>query len=187
MNFASDPSAATPIATLIFRANSIFDPEYAVGGHQPLGHDQWAYFYDHYSVISSTIKISIGGVVPSSTIMEPAVAGVYLDDDTTSVTSWQNIAEQGRCRYRLVNVDPRAPNGRVTLYSSYSARKFFHVKDVNGDRELGAAFGSNPVEDAYFLFFLSSLDGLTDITYMEGFAEITYTCRLSEPKTIPES
>jgi len=32
------------------RANSIFDPQYSVGGHQPRGHDQWALQYGQYLV-----------------------------------------------------------------------------------------------------------------------------------------
>lgn len=33
-----------------FRVNSIFDPNLTGTGHQPLGHDQWANFYNRYRV-----------------------------------------------------------------------------------------------------------------------------------------
>lgn len=44
---------------IIFRGNSLYDPEYAVGGGQPLGYDQWAAIYNYYSVIGSKIEVRL--------------------------------------------------------------------------------------------------------------------------------
>lgn len=48
----------------IFRANSIFDPDYSGGGHQPLFRDMWASMYDHYCVLAChyTIRVWNAGV-----------------------------------------------------------------------------------------------------------------------------
>ena len=43
-------NAATQFAT--FRTNSIYDPDYAIGGHQPLCRDNWAGMYDYYAVLA---------------------------------------------------------------------------------------------------------------------------------------
>jgi len=37
-----------------YRLNSIFDPQYSVGGHQPAFHDQWALLYQRYRVVGCT-------------------------------------------------------------------------------------------------------------------------------------
>lgn len=52
----------------IFRANSIFDPDYSGGGHQPLFRDMWASMYDHYCVLAChyTIRVWNGGVEGST-------------------------------------------------------------------------------------------------------------------------
>ena len=47
------------VGTQVFSMNSIFDPNVTGGGHQPLGHDQWANFYSNYEVKSSRITINI--------------------------------------------------------------------------------------------------------------------------------
>jgi len=44
---------ATNIQDFIFRGNGAFDPDFATGGQQPLGYDQWANFYRRYRVIAS--------------------------------------------------------------------------------------------------------------------------------------
>jgi len=52
-------SAASPSTYAVsnFRLNSIYDPDYAnINGHQPLGYDQWAVFYNKYRVYKATIK-----------------------------------------------------------------------------------------------------------------------------------
>jgi len=43
----------------LFRTNSIFDPDFTGIGHQPLGHDQWAAFYNRYKVVRSNITCSL--------------------------------------------------------------------------------------------------------------------------------
>jgi len=52
-------SAGIALGSYDFRANSIFDPNLTGIGHQPLGHDQWAVFYDHYVVLGARIKVTL--------------------------------------------------------------------------------------------------------------------------------
>lgn len=42
---------------LVYRGNSIFDPEFATGGLQPPGFDQWMDFYQRFIVHASKIKV----------------------------------------------------------------------------------------------------------------------------------
>lgn len=55
----SEPLAFTTTTGLAydyqFNLNSIFDPNRSGGGHQPLGHDQWATLYGRYRVDRSTV------------------------------------------------------------------------------------------------------------------------------------
>jgi len=39
----------------LFRANSIFDPDFTGVGHQPLSHDQYALRYSQYRVVSGQL------------------------------------------------------------------------------------------------------------------------------------
>lgn len=46
-----------PIVDFVFRGNSPFDPQFALGGGQPMGFDQWAAFYRKYRVIASKLVV----------------------------------------------------------------------------------------------------------------------------------
>lgn len=45
------------------RLNSLFDPEYPIGGHQPRGYDQWSTMYNKYLVTGMSYSL---GFYPSS-------------------------------------------------------------------------------------------------------------------------
>lgn len=57
--------------TRSYRANGIFDPTVAVGGHQPYGYDQMIVFFGNYQVLASKIRVrevivdTISGVSPN--------------------------------------------------------------------------------------------------------------------------
>jgi len=42
----------------VFKMNSIFDPDYTGGGHQPAFHDRWALLYKHYRVLRCSFHIT---------------------------------------------------------------------------------------------------------------------------------
>ncbi len=66
----------TTFKTLQFRANGLFDPEIAVGGHQPRGFDQWMVLYEKFAVMSCTINVKIY----NRSSKEPCAASVILTE-----------------------------------------------------------------------------------------------------------
>lgn len=71
-------AGASDLIGFVFRANGIFDPDFAAGGQQPLGHDQWQAFYRRYAVYASSCKVMfqskgenavnlVGTIVPLNT------------------------------------------------------------------------------------------------------------------------
>jgi hypothetical protein len=57
MDKSLDPAAVG--AGVQYASNSIFDPNLTATGHQPLSHDQWSQFYQHYLVMGSKITIKV--------------------------------------------------------------------------------------------------------------------------------
>lgn len=49
-------ATASSTVVNVFRANSIFDPDYTGAGHQPMFHDLYSQIYDSYKVNYSTIR-----------------------------------------------------------------------------------------------------------------------------------
>lgn len=169
-----------------FRANSIYDPDYSTVGHQPMGRDEWATFYDHYTVLGCTIRatfLSPGDVVNTDSF----IAGILLDDDSGTLPNPINILEQGKARTRLVT-NSKGSRGSTTIQHYYNPRKFFGVKDMKDNRDmLGAEMSANPSENCHFKVFISPFDFSADVAPVEVLVNITYKVLLTEPKTLVTS
>lgn len=176
-------------AEYIFRANSINDPDYTGTGHQPLGHDQWSQFYNHYVVLGSTITATISHL--SGAPQRAFAFGCYIDDEATSETEdWTALAESGRAAWQIVNPNPTNSSGmqaQKTVRGFYSAKKFFNVRDVKDNLiRLGAVMNANPNEDAYFRLFWGTVDQSDTDAAIDFNITVTveYTVLFSEPKTL---
>jgi len=175
----------TSMQSFFYRANGIFDPRVATGGHQPLGADQWELFYNHYCVLGSKATFTVTGVTNAAPL-DLTLCAAYISDDVTVPSDINTIIEQGRASYKLLPAYNAMKTAKVA--SCYSAKKFFAVKDVadNLDR-LGAAFGADPTEIAFHSFNISNISAqgtATDVTFT---VLIEYTVLLSEPKDLPTS
>lgn len=184
-SFTFDPAAGIS-AVHAFRANSIYDPDTFAGGHQPLGHDQWASFYNHYVVVGSVCKATFAKT-SAATEGGMNACGIQLTDDTTTSTYLPTILEQGLTNkgYSYKSVNASRP---VSVRKGFSAKKFFNVTNVtdNVDR-LGAQLGTNPSEQAFFSIFAAGVDLTVNPDPLVVLVEITYTVVYSEPKELAQS
>ena len=96
---STDTSPATFVRYL-FRTNSLYDPDNATGGHQPMYFDQLGALYDRYSVLSSKIIVNFqsapGTTVPCLVWIRP------LDVPSTQVADPDTIREQYGVRWKLL-------------------------------------------------------------------------------------
>lgn len=180
-----DPGASTAFVSQIFSANSINDPDVTGAGHQPMGHDQWATWYNRYTVIGA--KISVMGII--STTSNPALFGVRtIDLSTTGHTTIAGLMETPTVSWRFMQT---AVNGNVPkpARANYSAKKWFNLTNIKDNHtHVGAAFGANPATQVYFHVFYGSHDnGATDIPACSLIAKITYIVLLSHPKELAQS
>lgn len=68
VSLSTTNSAPTFGTETSFRLNSLFDPEFAVGGHQPYGYDQITPFYSRYMVHAVDVEF---------TFSDPSSDGLY--------------------------------------------------------------------------------------------------------------
>lgn len=165
-----------------FRCNSIFDPDYTGTGHQPLGHDQWALFYNHYRVLGAKITINFAASGAGHSMM----AGCYLDDDASGPTPFNSTAiiEKGG-KYRVMD-DTGGPGNR-TIVLKYSTKKFHNRVNVKDCDDLRATFGSNPTEMAYFVLWCQALNSAADPSVVYANVKIDYIVSLEEAKDLAQS
>lgn len=175
-------SSAGLLSSYVYRANSLFDPNFTGTGHQPMGFDQWSLLYNHYVVLGA--KITVQMIVDNSTTI-PAVYGIYLSDSTsTTYTDWQSYREARKGT--MIPIQGNAGQTIKPCTGKFSAKKFYNVADVrdNFDR-MGALTAANPNEGAYFICWYQNQTGGTDT--QSFMVTIDYIVEFSEPRELSPS
>jgi len=183
-SFSIDPAAGS-LGTTVYRANSVYDPDYTGAGHQPLGFDQMAGLYAHYRVLRSTIKITLQPTAfPASSTPHCFFVGVFLSASYAPVSpDWNHLAEQPLCSYKIVNNDYRTES-LTKVSSTYDVAKFFGNRSPDN---VGAAVSTNPDDCAYFIVAVQDCSESQDLPVCTGVAEITYLTEFFEPEEIGQS
>lgn len=176
-------STTGALAEYIYRANSIFDPDLTAAGHQPMGHDQWQTFYEGYHVVSSKIYVVFQ---TSASVTTPPIVGIsLLPAAPATATVNTTLIEQGMVSWAMLpqsgSVSPL-----VKLTNKFDAKSFFNVKDVKDVEEIGAAFGANPADLAYFVVWVQGHD-LTTTVAVDIQVCIDFVVMLHDPKELPQS
>lgn len=177
-----DPGVGGLVSKYHFRANSLYDPNSAGTGHQPMTFDQIATFYNHYVVTGAKMTLKAYSTDPTTAV--PNILGIMLNDDNTTPAEFSEVIEQRKCRYTIVSPAQKV----ATLTSTFSAKKFFNVSDIkdNYDR-LGASVDTNPTEGAFFTIFALPMNSSTDTAAFNVLVTIDYIAHFSEPKDIQAS
>lgn len=176
-----DASAAP--AVVQYRANSPYDPEYAIGGSSVL---KWSYYqnlYKRYICVASRMKVTtLGENAPD--VANPSYPGVltlYLSHDATGLTTWENYIAQGRGAYILTSGNPGAYT-KKTMSCRFSAKKFFNIKDVKDNFiDFGCDTNANPPADAYYILTQEGMQTAANPQAVNCLVVIDYWCIFSEP------
>jgi len=165
-----------------FRLNGINDPDYTGIGHQPLGHDQWAMFYQEYIVLGA--KVTVKWVFESGA-QAVAVGGFIGPSTTLTATSYDLIEEQGKSKSRIL---PQSLDTRPVILTHYfSTKKFYNLANVNDNKDsVGAVFGNNPTDQAILTIYAQALDKTTSII-CQAHVTIDYIVSLGKPKELAQS
>ena len=166
------PSKDAGTAPFKFRLNSIFDPDFTSGGHQPRGRDQYAAIYSKYCVVGA--EVDVVPIYSSQSNTETTLMG-FIDDDQAGDTGYsvKDLTELqmiGSTAKLITIGDGGTQNiqGRKAskLHFSVNTKKFFgygkdtqiitpvgigqgEATDLVGPEEVGAAFGTNPAKPIY--------------------------------------
>ncbi len=155
----------------IFRANSIFDPDFTFTGHQPMLYDQIAPMYQSYKVIAVRVHYTctLGLAYPIG----------LLSVATYNLTPPTQMGE-------LVEFSRRPPRP-ITQYETASSNFTVRISSILGLKEeeyvenarYNTAIGSNPSDNAFLVFSvgkgsITGSDTLTTIQVMLEFQVIFY-------------
>lgn len=138
-----------------FLANGMFDPDTALGGHQPMGFDQWMAIYNHFTVLGS--KITVRYVPNTTTSFAPIAFGVMLTDDNTfPYTGTQALefimeSKHGGRNLRLASTSNSATSRGLSVTRTFSAKRFFGTRALIGEDTYRGTSAGDPAETANFL------------------------------------
>lgn len=174
-------STSGVLDSIRFRANGIFDPNVDIGGHQPMGFDQWSTLFNHYVVLGSKLTMSI---VPFDAGGGPCATGAYLTDGSTvPYTSASEFMEAKKGTVKLISPDQRKA---TYVVSKFSAKKFYNVKDVKDNvSRIGSPVSADPSDQAYYVIWVQNRDGST--SSYSVLVQIDYIVLFSEPKDLTQS
>lgn len=126
----------------VFRGNSVYDPNFTGGGHQPTGYDQWTAFYLNYCVYASKISVSFNS--GDGTETDSIVAYVFPDTSSSYPGPTVVLEENPYVRYRFLQTEFQAPKSSRTIRNFMTTKKMWG-RNVGTDLEyFGAAYNSNP-------------------------------------------
>lgn len=172
---------------ITFRANGIYDPLAAIGGHSALGLDQWAVFYKRYVVLTSKCRFTATNT-ESMTGTSPLFIGVAISTEASfPLSNFLTYIEGNKMPYRLLT--GLGNNVVRSVSNRFNAKNWFNVKDVKDNQDrLGADMNSNPAEEAFFGVIAQTTDNASNTEgVVNGIVQIDYTVLLSDPLDIPQS
>ena len=166
-------SSLLSIQNANFACNSIYDPNLSGSGHQPYGHDTYSNIYNQYTVLASTLKMTVVRANDSSRAL---TYGVGIEDSVS--TSLANTVWAERPTYKVACGNQGNASSKP-LYITWNRKKRFPSPDVY--RTLSAPFGTNPSEIEIFNLFVEDPSGTNISTGVNVLVEIDYTVEMYEP------
>lgn len=160
-----------------FRANGLYDPEIALGGHQPFYFDQLTALYNHWTVVKSRMKcrVTSKGITTSGKCMVTQL----IDDDGTVTTTSPAVRERIGAKNRLIT-PADTDKGAMSYFNAQAA----FGGNVIDNTELQGDAASDPTEQQSFFVYLTE-GSETDVFTI--FVELEYDVIWSELKSVTGS
>lgn len=166
-----------------FRGNSIFDPLFAIGGTQPMGHDQWATLYRRYQVLGSSIACRMSSAEAAKTTMEICLRPATLE--TAAYSEIRQMMEQTGSSSKLV---PARSTSLLRFKRYASSAKMFAVPgSLASDDSTIANFGANPAKEWLWSIGANTVVPDSDVTRIVCQIKLTYYVKLLDRISLARS
>lgn len=165
----------------VYRANSLYDPDFQVGGRQPIGYNIWSQFYEKYCVHGSKIKVSLTNIGAGTNCYV-----VIIPENSPSVP-FTNITELTMYPYaRYCTASQATGMDRARTKHYMSTKKIFgvHKAAVLADQNYASLTSTNPANVWYWNIFIDTPDS-QKATNVQVKIDITYYCEMYS-RYVPE-
>lgn len=165
----------------VYRANGMYDPEVAVGGHQPRGFDQIGSFYNRYLVIKAQITVTF---TCTTSATERLVVGVAVRDIATTNADPSDYIEQG-AKYKMIDAGS-VSNTSKKITVTVNPNKFNGVSKPLSNSASNGTTTTDAANGVYFHVFACD-NGGGDPPTLNTNVFIRYIAVWHDPRDIPIS
>ena len=139
-------STAGAVASYVFAANGLYDPDITGTGHQPMGFDEMMLYYNHYCVTNASIQVVLKSV--SGTKL---TACIRQDGAATPLTTIDRIVEVGGAVIEYLEFSTTfGATKRLQLAVDIARLQGINRKALTADSTLRGTIAANPAELTYF-------------------------------------
>lgn len=178
----SSAAVAGSVGTYVFSANGLYDPNLTGIGHQPRGYDQLMSMYDHYTVLSATIKVRFMNISSST---QPLVAISVRDSSNVPGTSTDVIEYGNKAlsnKFLIRDAATEGTEGMTTVLSkSVNIARFLSRESILSDPQCKGSDVANPAEQVWFQIHVSDPYQASGCS-VRAVVEIIYDTVFHEPK-----
>lgn len=186
-------------------ANGMFDPQVALGGHQPRGFDDYMRLYGKFTVLSSSISVnfvyegydgptsaaSLTGVMlkESSTAtdvpaLSPVTCGLYKGVQLPGAGTVSEWAEKDKMVWKAMTPH----QGGVTVSTRMKTGDFFGKKSLVGAEGYTGTDAADPDEKVYYTIWCGRMSGNNaGEVRIRAYLTIQYDAVFTEPKILRAS
>lgn len=173
-------TGAGAVAFSYWRAIGAFDPQFAVGGHQPMGFDQIMALYSKFNVLNSRITIR-----PYNNAGVPTAFGVHLTPGSSAsiYSDYAAIDESGLAVWQMLPAGLDIP---VKIVLSQNTSETFGNVNILDDDELAGSGAADPVALCNFAIYAQDVNS-TSVAIVQFTISLEYDILFTEPKQVAQS
>jgi len=169
------------MATYVYRANDLFDPNFTGTGHQPMGFDQMMVFYNHFCVTHARMICTFKNYTSN-----PCAVGVRIDGSSTAVTVIDRLIEIGGLNMAELEIGGSFGSNKA-LEASCNIAKLQGVSPsaITSDPNLRGDAATSPIEVTYF--HISGWDPVGNTSTIQCSIVLEQRAVFMEPRSATES
>jgi len=163
-----------------YRMNSIFDPDFTGGGHQPYSRDTYAQLYNKYRVLKLEYKVTAQSDGTAVSIM----TALPNNNQSASIGSSELALESTYGKFKIIS---GTGSPAETLRGSIDLANFTgrNKAQYSADDLYESVFGSDPSE---VMVLHIGFGGVTATTIrLQGSVELWYTVEMFDPLQLAQS
>lgn len=165
----------------VWGLNCLYDPNISGTGSQPMGFDQMMVFFEHYTVTSCRIKLTL----QNQTAGANAAVFARVDGDVTPITDFYRLGELGMTTELLLT--PFGTAGSIgVLEKVINIRTFLGVRNLVDEFEARGSIAANPAEGVYLHTAIANPAGVTTVTVLT-YITMEFSAIFTEPRNVTRS